>query len=154
MRFCSYWQIYADDITVRSGRWLDGAYYSDEEKSARVKYAVQREKESRPSLESAFRALGFDPTPLGQEKDGKAVKPKKRAKTKGEQAESSLTKESAGCRSPYAQTMVAVFLVGQYAEVSVGESVIVGAFVVICSLLVWRGYSPSPLTDALWPANV
>ena len=46
MRFCSNWQIYADDITVRSGRWLDGAYYSDEEKSARVKDAVQREKEA------------------------------------------------------------------------------------------------------------
>ena len=33
MRFCTNWQIYADDITVRSGRWLYGVYHSDSERA-------------------------------------------------------------------------------------------------------------------------
>ena len=39
MRFCQNWQIYADDITVRSGRWIDGNYYTDGEKAERLKAA-------------------------------------------------------------------------------------------------------------------
>ena len=27
MRVCTNWQIYADDITIRSGRWLNEVYY-------------------------------------------------------------------------------------------------------------------------------
>ena len=68
MRFCTNWQIYADDITIRSGRWLDGVYYSDEERSKRVKDAAERESTARVELEEAFRALGFDPGALGEAK--------------------------------------------------------------------------------------
>ena len=44
MRFCQNWQIYADDITVRSGRWIDGTYYTDGEKAERLKAAKKRKK--------------------------------------------------------------------------------------------------------------
>ena len=33
MRFCTNWQIYADNSSVRSGRWMDGVYYTGEEKT-------------------------------------------------------------------------------------------------------------------------
>ena len=67
MRFCSNWQIYADDVTIRSGRWLDGVYYTDSEKAERLREAQSREEASQPILEAAFKALGFNPEPLGQE---------------------------------------------------------------------------------------
>ena len=63
MRFCTNLQIYADDITIRSGRWLDGVYYPDEERSKRAKDAAERETTARVELEEAFRTLGFDPGP-------------------------------------------------------------------------------------------
>ena len=102
MRFCSNWQIYADDITIRSGRWIDGVYYSDGERAERLREALKQEKTAQPLLADAFKALGFDPTPLGTEKDGKQAKPKKREKTKGEQAQEGLTPKASGDPSPYA----------------------------------------------------
>ena len=40
IRFCTNLQIYADDITVRTGRCHDGVYYSDE-RSGRIKKAQE-----------------------------------------------------------------------------------------------------------------
>ena len=102
MRFCSNWQIYADDITIRSGRWIDGVYHSDGESAERLREAQKQEKAAQPLLADAFKALGFGPSPLGVEKDGKQGKLKKRPKTKSEQAQEGLTPESAGDPSPYA----------------------------------------------------
>ena len=96
MRFCSNWQIYADDVTIRSGRWLGGVYYTDSEKAARLRRAQSKEEASRPVLEEAFKALGFNPEPLGQE----AVK--SRPKTKGERAANGQGKEASSFPSPYA----------------------------------------------------
>ena len=67
MRFCQQWQIYADDITVRTGRVLDGVIYSDEEYASRVSDAKQREVFRIQPLEESFRHLGFQPEGLGQE---------------------------------------------------------------------------------------
>ena len=112
MRFCSKWQIYADDITVRSGRWLDGTYYSDKEYAGRVKEAAKRENDSRPLLKEAFEALGFNPEHLGVEQDGKQTKPKAkaRAKTQGEQATDGLGVRATGNPSPTAHTSVFSFV--------------------------------------------
>ena len=69
--FCESWQIYADDITIRSGRVIDGVLYTDEEHRARI----DRAKEERvkkveageaadaqmTSLEESLKALGFAP---------------------------------------------------------------------------------------------
>ena len=82
MRFCTNWQIYADDITIRSGRWLDGTYHSDAEFVERIRAASRAEKAAQPVLEDAFKALGFDPAALGKEADGKVVKPKARFRTR------------------------------------------------------------------------
>ena len=112
MRFCSKWQIYADDITVRSGRWLDGTYYSDKEYAGRVKEAAKRENDFRPLLKEAFEALGFNPEHLGVEQDGKQTKPKAkaRAKTQGEQATDGLGVKATGNPSPTAHTSVFRFV--------------------------------------------
>ena len=42
MRLCKQWQIYADDMTIRTGRVLDGVVYTDEEYSQRVKAACEK----------------------------------------------------------------------------------------------------------------
>ena len=78
MRFCTNWQIYADDITIRTGRWLDGVYHTDDERTARTREAQANEQASQPLLDEAFKALGFDPAPLGADNDGKQGKPKQR----------------------------------------------------------------------------
>ena len=44
---------------------MDGVYYSDEERSQRIKDAAEREQMARIELEESFRALGFDPSALG-----------------------------------------------------------------------------------------
>ena len=55
MRFCTNWQIYADDITIRSGRWLNGVYHSDGEYAERLREAQRKEKASQPLLDEAFK---------------------------------------------------------------------------------------------------
>ena len=107
MRFCSNWQIYADDITVRSGRWLDGTYYSDQEYADRVRTAVTQENESQPFLDEAFQALGFNTSPLGAEKGSQDLKPphpkaKSRSETSGEKGSKGLNRTSTGFQSPFA----------------------------------------------------
>ena len=115
MRFCTKWQIYADDITIRSGRWLDGVYYTDEEYAERLRTAQKKESDARPLLEEAFKALGFDPEPLGAEKDGKQAKPKKRPATKAEKADDGLGAEAAADPSPRGTcASVCVLFFGSY----------------------------------------
>ena len=43
---CDNWQIYADDVTVQTGRVIDGALYADEEYRARVTAAKATRAES------------------------------------------------------------------------------------------------------------
>ena len=61
---------------------------------------------SQVDLEGAFRSLGFDPTPFGVDKEGKATKPKKRPRTKGELNDDGLGKEAAADQSPRAHLCV------------------------------------------------
>ena len=61
MRLCKEWQIYADDMTIRSGRVIDGKVYTDAEYAARVTDAFERQQVKLQPIEEAFRALGFDP---------------------------------------------------------------------------------------------
>ena len=112
MRFCTNWQIYADDITIRSGRWVDGTYYTDEERVISLAKAKEKREVSQVDLEGAFRSLGFNPSPLGADKEGKAGKPKRRPRTKGELNDDGLGKEAAADHSPYAHLCVSsVFVV-------------------------------------------
>ena len=117
MRFCTNWQTYADVITIRSGRWLDGVYYSDEERSKRIKNAAERETTARVELEEAFRALGFDPGALGEDKVPKKARPvgsppassssssgMGRPRTAGEEAQRNVSRHGAGGPSPYAHS--------------------------------------------------
>ena len=97
MRFCQQWQIYADDITVRTGRVLDGIIYSDEEYAKRVSSAKEREVFKIQPLEESFRHLGFRPEGLGQD-DKKVV----REKTKKEKAKDGKGRAASSDPSPYA----------------------------------------------------
>ena len=110
MRFCTTWQIYADDITVRSGRWLNGVYHSDSERAEAIRKAQQKNRADQVELEESFRALGFDPSPLGTDQKPKAKsksRPKKRVEearppTQGEEAQSGPNSQSSAFTSPYA----------------------------------------------------
>ena len=69
MRLCKEWQIYADDITVRSGRVVEGVIYTDEEYAARKSAARERATEAHrvrgtQNLEEAFKAMGFSASGL------------------------------------------------------------------------------------------
>ena len=93
MRFCKNWIIYADDCTVRTGRVVDGTVYSDEEYAQRIEaageVAEQNETKYRQDLSEAFKALGFDPTGLGEENE-----PKKTQKTKITRPKAKTTKKT------------------------------------------------------------
>ena len=114
MRFCTNWQIYADDITIRSGRWLHGVYHSDSERAEALRKAQLKSRADQIDLEESFRALGFDPAPLGSDQKPSAkAKAKARGKVKGEkglkrpktekeEAQEGLTSEASAFTSPYA----------------------------------------------------
>ena len=79
MRLCREWEIYADDCTIRTGRIVDGTYYSDAEYAERIKTAVKAKEEPMQELEAAFEALGFNTKGLGAEKTDR-LQPKAKAK--------------------------------------------------------------------------
>ena len=87
MRLCKEWQIYADDITVRTGRVIEGVLYTDEEHAARKAAARERVTDAYRAqrvqdLEEAFKALGFSASGFGDEDKCKGP----RKVTKGEKA--------------------------------------------------------------------
>ena len=47
--FCDNWEIYADDITIRTGRVLSGVLYTDEEYRTKVDAAKKRKEEQENS---------------------------------------------------------------------------------------------------------
>mgnify|MGYP001586596694 CR=1 FL=1 len=105
--FCTNWQIYADDVTVRTGRVLDGVIYTDDEYRGRVSDAVNRYDARQQELTDAFKAMGFNPDGLGKDKEGKLPKAKRsaakaRSKTEGEKGDDGLTPASGADPSPYA----------------------------------------------------
>ena len=81
-RFCTEWQAYVDDLTVRTGRAIDGEWYTDEEFSQRVRKAVADQSLGRwQSVEDALDAQGFLPEGIGSETKGVGVElPKGKAK--------------------------------------------------------------------------
>jgi len=70
--FCKNWHAYVDDLTVRSGRVIDGVCLTDKEAELRVREAVKSSNLSNPnqlhqSPAEAFTNLGFDAAYLGGE---------------------------------------------------------------------------------------
>ena len=64
-RYCTEWQAYVDDLTVRTGRVIDGVFYTDEQVTGKLKQAVEEIGKSQGSWvgqspEEALAALGFD----------------------------------------------------------------------------------------------
>ena len=118
--FCDNWQIYADDITIRTGRVLSGVLYTDEEYRSKIDAAKKRKEEQENSeysdhaqmvsLEEALRALGF--AKKGKEKPGAAEPADKKKKassqvesretTEGERSATGLCDHAASFQSPIA----------------------------------------------------
>ena len=67
-RFCKEWLGYVDDLTIRTGRVLDGVFYTDEEAEARVSVAAKKAVRDRyQDVKEALEAQGFDVKGLGSE---------------------------------------------------------------------------------------
>ena len=86
-RFCKEWLGYVDDLTVRTGRVLDGVFYTDEEAEARLSVAAKKAvRDMYQDVKEALEAQGFDVKGLGSElketaagsKDPSKVKPRKK----------------------------------------------------------------------------
>ena len=83
-RFCTEWLGYVDDLTVRTGRVIDGTIYTDDEMTDRLKEAMRRAREMRggQSPAAALAGLGFVPQELGAEMASKEVAGKRPKKKK------------------------------------------------------------------------
>jgi hypothetical protein len=120
-RFCTEWLAYVDDLTVRTGRVVDGLILTDIEYAARVRNAVKESNKnnlSNPETSimqtplDALKALGFDPKGLSSEKQAPglrllsaAEKAMDRPATQGEKDKAgiSVASGSGGSRLPFAQ---------------------------------------------------
>ena len=88
-RFCKEWLAYVDDLTIRTGRVLDGVLTSDAENTRRIRDAARHAHAEAQTAESALQEMemGFLPDGLGRELEG--GKKATRANTKKEIAQSS-----------------------------------------------------------------
>ena len=69
-RFCRTWLAYVGDITVRSGRYVGGKIYTDEEYEDLVRTAAIQPQSFRQSLEEALKEarFSFEEDKLGVER--------------------------------------------------------------------------------------
>ena len=73
-RFCVEWLAYVDDLTVRTGRVLDGKFYTDEEVTDRIRAAAADPKKLQvgQTPQQALEALGFSVKELSAERPSKS----------------------------------------------------------------------------------
>ena len=67
-RYCIEWLAYVDDLTVRTGRILDGVWYTDDEVTERIREASRERSKYQvgQTPEEALRTLGFDTEKLAE----------------------------------------------------------------------------------------
>ena len=71
-RYCNEWLAYVDDLTIRTGRVLDGLWFSDAEYAERIKTAVRSAcKTAYQTAQEALEAQGFLPHGIGKEAKSK-----------------------------------------------------------------------------------
>ena len=104
MRLMKEWLPYVDDLTIRSGRVLDGVVYRDKEVTARVRQAIERSSVQEQQITEALEACGFRSRGLGAESSPsqQLVGPKrpvqKEAQRKGQNKEDGKTGESSASK--------------------------------------------------------
>lgn len=77
MRLGREWLVYVDDLTVRSGRVVDGVAMRDNEYDAEVTDACKRVHPVPPQTpQEALEAFGFDPSGLGDECEARKTRRK------------------------------------------------------------------------------
>ena len=74
--FGQYYVLASDDMTIRTGRVVDGVVYTDDEYAARVTAACERQKVHMQPIEEAFKSLGFDPSGMTKTKRPKTEQEK------------------------------------------------------------------------------
>ena len=67
LRLMKQWLPYVDDLTIRTGRVLDGVVYRDEEMTARVRAAIDTSNVQEQQIGEAMEACGFATKGLGIE---------------------------------------------------------------------------------------
>ena len=145
MRLCSEWEIYVDDATIRTGRYIDGTYFSDKEHTQRVKEAIRVNKDPMQEIGPALEAMGFDTKGFGSEK----AKPC--PATKKEKACAGRSVESAHCTSPYAHLACLLFrflgLVLLAFQVTLRSSSFLSRFciIIVISAQLHVGFASDPL---------
>ena len=70
LRYTREWVAYVDDLTIRTGRVIDGQFKTDSEAEAEIKDACKRAPvEVVQPAAAALKALGIDPKGVGAEKE-------------------------------------------------------------------------------------
>ncbi len=111
-RFCKEWLAYVDDLTIRTGRVVDGKFWTDTEHEGRISTAARKVEFAIQAEAEAFAAAGYSTEGLGIEvktepfdSGTEAITPTlARKKTKKELAKVGLTTAAGtgACRSPFA----------------------------------------------------
>jgi hypothetical protein len=78
-RYCKEWLGFVDDLTIRTGRMVDGVLMTDEEHDQRVAVAADKAHTVGQPLKDAFEALGLNADSLGAEKGARPLKAPPRA---------------------------------------------------------------------------
>ena len=58
-RFCKEWLAYVDDVTIRTGRVVEGQFFTDEEVEERIRLASQNAKAEAQSAQEALSEMGY-----------------------------------------------------------------------------------------------
>ncbi len=58
-RFCKEWLAYVDDVTIRTGRVVEGQFFTDDEVEERIRLASQNAEVEAQSAQEALSEMGY-----------------------------------------------------------------------------------------------
>ena len=100
LRLMKEWLPYVDDLTIRTGRVLDGVIYKDSEVTARVREAVSVANVSEQDIGEALKACGFSSKGLSKEKSKTEPDRDQRPELRSEEKVAAVRAEGVGRRVP------------------------------------------------------
>ena len=136
LRLMKQWLPYVDDLTIRTGRVLDGVVYRDEEMTARVRAAVELSNVQEQQIGEALEACGFATKGLSTETGwsqavgSPAPAPATNRPKKGVTQRGSPGK--IGGATQGVEGVAGVEAEEEFVERSIGEPAVVGGVVLAC----------------------
>ena len=100
LRLMKEWLPYVDDLTIRTGRVLDGVIYKDSEVTARVREAVSVANVSEQDIGEVLKACGFSSKGLSKEKSKTEPDRDQRPELRSEEKVAAVRAEGVGRRVP------------------------------------------------------